>query len=493
METLLYGNEARQALKVGIDKVADAVKVTLGPHGRNAVLLSVEGEPFVTNDGVTIAKSIVLTEPFEKMGAKLIQEVASKTNDVAGDGTTTATLLAQVLLNEGMKEIKSGKRPIDIKKEMDRGVNLIIEKLKKLSKPVESLEQLKKIAFISSQDKNIGDKVAEVIWKIGKDGMITVDDFEGYGIEEKFIDGFQIDGGYISPQMVNNGHEAIHNNSPILVTDEKIEIFRELYPIIENIHQSGKYELVVFCSDMAGEALSTSVMNYKAGKFFITAIRPFGTEEDKREILQDIAFITGTEVIGSNSSKKLNDIKFDDLGKAEKVVVSPKNTMIINGSGNVAERIKELKTRRENSPQIEKLFLDHRIAKLMGKVAVLKIGALTKTELREIKFRVEDAIRACQSALEEGIVPGGGYALLACDDPSLPKTLKQAIIAPHQQITDNAGEELPESADVIDPLKVVKSELQNANSIVGLILTTETLSYDPSILPGKTEVFKAIT
>lgn len=526
---ILYDEKARAALKRGVDKLANAVKITLGPKGRNVALDKGFGAPTVTNDGVTVAKEIELEDKFENVGAELIKEVATKTNEVAGDGTTTATLLAQEMITEGLKNVAAGANPMIIKKGLDKGTQAVIKELKeKISKPVSSQEEIAQVASISANDKEIGQLIADAMKEVGKDGVITVEESQSFGLEKEVVEGMQIDKGYVSPYMITNAEkmEAVYEDPYILITDQKISSLNDILPLLEKMAQAGKKDLVVIAEEVEGEALATFVVNKLRGTFNTLAIKAPGFGDRKKEILQDIGILTGGKVISEEIGLKLEKVSLEDLGQARKVISSKENTTIIEGKGDkkiVNDRISQIKKElQKTDSSFDKEKLQERLAKLAGGVAVLKVGAATETEQKERQHRVEDALEATKAAVEEGIVVGGGVALLRCISALeiLQQTqglaeeerlginiLKKALEAPLRQIAINAGkdgsvvvgevkkreghfgynaaldkyEDLVQ-AGIIDPTKVTRSALQNAASIAGMLLTTEAVITD---LPEK--------
>jgi chaperonin GroEL len=518
---LLFDEAARDALKRGVDKLANAVKVTLGPKGRNVVLDKGYGAPTITNDGVTIAKEIELDDKFENMGAQLVQEVATKTNDVAGDGTTTATLLAQAMVSEGLKNVAAGTNPMGIKRGIEKGVAAVVAELKDMSKPVKSTEEVAQVASISSGDEMIGKMIAEVMEKVGKDGVVTVEESQTFGMEKEVVEGMQFDRGYVSPYMITDvaRMEAIYNDAHILITDKKISALSDILPVLEKVAQSGKKELVIIADDVEGEALATFVVNKIRGTFNVLAVKAPGFGDRRKEMLEDIAILTGGKVISEDVGLKLENADLTDLGMARKIIAAKENTTVVEGHGDkdkIAARVDQVKMELKNTTSdFDKEKLQERMAKLAGGVAVLKVGAATETELKEKKLRIEDAVQATKAAVEEGIVPGGGVALLraivALDKVESKDAeemvgvdiLRRALEAPIRQIATNAGKEgsvIAEAvkqhkgshgynaaadryedliaAGIVDPTKVTRAALQNAASIAGLLLTTEVVVTD---------------
>ncbi|MFA5107861.1 MAG: chaperonin GroEL [Patescibacteria group bacterium] len=517
---LKYDEEAREALRRGANKLANAVKVTLGPKGRNVVLDKGFDSPTITNDGVTIAKEIELKDKFENMGAELIKEVASKTNDVAGDGTTTATVLAQSIVNEGLKNVTAGSDPMAIKRGIEKSVDLVVQELKKLSKHVSSQAEIAQVASISANDKDIGKVIAEAMDHVGKDGVITVEESQSFGLIKEFVEGMQFDKGYVSHYMVTNTErmEAVYNDPYILITDKKISALNEILPLLEKLAQSGKKELVVVAEDIEGEALATFVVNKIRGTFNVLGVKAPGFGDRRKEMLQDMAILTGGKVISEDVGLKLENAQIEMLGQARKIIATKENTTIVEGKGNDADikaRIEQIKTEmKESTSDFDKEKLQERLAKLSGGVAVLKVGAATETELKEKKHRIEDAVSATRAAVEEGVVVGGGVAFLRTlsaleknqldgDEDIGRRILLRSLEEPIRQIVKNCGkessvvveevkklkgnggynaaldkyEDLVE-AGILDPTKVTRSALQHAASIAAMILTTETLVTD---------------
>ncbi len=515
-KNIQYNEEAREGLKKGVNKLADAVKVTLGPKGRNVVLDKGFGSPIITKDGVTVAKDIELEDKLENIGAELVKEVASKTNDIAGDGTTTATVLAQAIVNEGMKNVAAGANPLALKKGIEKGVEAVIKELKEnLSKAITTKEEKAQIASISANDQEIGQLIAAAMDEVGDNGVVTVEESKSFGLTKEKVEGMQFDKGYLSPYMITNTQrmEAEYENPYILITDKKISSAQEIVPILEKVAQAGKKELVIIAEDLEGEALATLVVNKLRGVFNTLAVKAPGFGDSRKAMLEDIAVLTGGKVISEEIGLKLDNVGLNDLGQAGKVKASKENTTIIEGRGEkneLTERIALIKKAIEGSDSdYDREKLQERLAKLSGGVAVLRVGAATETEMQEKKHRIEDALSATKAAVEEGIVVGGGVALLRTI-PLLEKTkaegeekiglqiLVRALEEPLRQIARNAGkegsvvveevkklkknegynaaidkyEDLVE-AGIIDPTKVTRSALQNAASIASLLLTTE--------------------
>jgi len=518
-----FSELARQSLMAGVDKLANAVKVTLGPKGRNVVIDKKFGAPTVTNDGVTIAREIELDDPFENMGAQLVKEVATKTNDVAGDGTTTATVLAQSIVHEGLRNVAAGANPMIIKRGIDKGVDALVDELKRIAKPVNTAEETAQVAAVSSQDEGVGQMIAEVMSRVGKDGVITVEESQGLGLEQDYVEGMQIDRGYVSPYMVTNADrmEAALENPHILITDKKISAIADILPVLEKLVQVSK-TLVIIAEDVDGEALATLVVNKLRGTISVLAIKAPGFGDRRKAMLEDIATLTGGQVISEEVGLRLENVTIDMLGQARRVTSTKDNTTIIEGKGApeaIEARTKQIRAQIEDTTSdFDKEKLQERVAKLSGGVAVIKVGAPTEVELKEKKHRIEDALSATRAAVEEGIVAGGGTAFinalpaldrlqLTGDEKTGVDILRRALEEPLRQIAYNAGAEGSVivaavkgfeagkgynaasgvyqdmfQAGVIDPVKVTRSALQNAASIAGMLLTTETIVTD---LPEK--------
>jgi len=513
---ILFDEQARMKIKAGVDKLANAVKVTLGPKGRNVVLDKGFGAPTITNDGVTIAKEIELEDRFENLGAELVKEVATKTNDVAGDGTTTATLLAQQIIAEGMKVLAAGGEPMGVRRGIEKGVAAVIAELKNMSKAVNGTDEIAQVATISAQDEEIGKAIAEVMEKVGKDGVVTVEESQTFGLEKEVVEGLQFDKGYVSMYMVTDANrmESVYNDPYILITDKKVSALSEILPLLEKIAQSGKKELVIIADDIDGEALTTFVVNKIRGTFSVLAVKAPGFGDRRKEMLKDIAVVTGGQVISDEFGLKLETTTPDQLGSARKVIATKENTTIVDGKGDksaIDSRVAAIRQELENTDSdFDKEKLQERLAKLAGGVAVLKVGAATETEMKEKKLRIEDAIQATKAAVEEGIVVGGGVALLRAskglekvapanaEEKVAIDILMNALKKPLWQIAQNAGkdggvvvnevmkhdgnhgynaaedkyEDLVK-AGIVDPTKVTRTALQNAASIAALFLTTE--------------------
>ena len=514
-----FSEEARRAMLRGVDALADAVKVTLGPKGRNVVLEKKFGSPLITNDGVTIAKEIELEDAFENMGAKLVAEVASKTNDVAGDGTTTATVLAQAMIREGLKNVTAGANPMGIRKGMEKAVNTAIEELKAISKPVENKESIAQVAAISSGDEEVGRLIAEAMERVGNDGVITIEESKGFTTELDVVEGMQFDRGYASPYMVTNSDkmEAVLDNPYILITDKKIGNIQEILPVLEQVVQQGK-SLLIIAEDVEGEALATLVVNKLRGTFNAVAVKAPGFGDRRKAMLEDIAALTGGEVITEEVGLDLKSATIESLGRASKVVVTKENTTIVEGAGETSQiqaRVNQIRVQlEETTSEFDREKLQERLAKLAGGVAVIKVGAATETELKERKLRIEDALNSTRAAVEEGIVAGGGTALLNVynkvaeiqaegDIATGIKIVLRAIEEPVRQIAHNAGLEgsvIVErlkgevvgtgfnaatgewvnmiEAGIVDPTKVTRYALQNAGSVAAMFLTTEAVVAD---------------
>ncbi|GAX88778.1 chaperonin GroEL [Effusibacillus lacus] len=514
-----FREDARRAMLRGVDALADAVKVTLGPKGRNVVLEKKFGSPLITNDGVTIAKEIELEDAFENMGAQLVKEVATKTNDVAGDGTTTATVLAQALIREGLKNVTAGANPMILRKGIEKAVRAAVEEIKNISKQVEGRENIAQVAAISAGDEEIGSLIADAMEKVGKDGVITVEESKGFTTELEVVEGMQFDRGYISPYMVTDADkmEAVLDEPYILITDKKIGNIQEILPVLERVVQSGR-PLLMIAEDVEGEALATLVVNKLRGTFTAVAVKAPGFGDRRKAMLQDIAILTGGQVISEEIGLELKSTTIDQLGRARQVRVSKENTIIVDGSGNKADidaRINQIKVQlEETTSEFDKEKLQERLAKLAGGVAVIKVGAATETELKEKKLRIEDALNATRAAVEEGIVAGGGTALVNAiaaldkvtaegDELTGVNLVRKALEAPVRQIADNAGlegavivERLKTEkvgigfnaatgewvdmiqAGIVDPAKVTRSALQNAASVAAMFLTTEAVVAD---------------
>ena len=520
---LIFDETARRELKQGIDRMADAVRVTLGPKGRNVVLDKKFGSPTITNDGVTIARDIELDDPFENMGAQLLKEVATKTDDVAGDGTTTAVVLAHAMVSDGLRNVSAGANPIQIKRGIEKAVEAVVQEIKRVARPVETREQISAVAAISAADPEVGEIIAEVMDKVGKDGVITVEEGQSLGLEKEYTEGMQFDRGYISAYFVTNPDrmEAVLENPYILITDKKISAVPDVLPALEKAVSQGKPMLII-AEDVDGEALATLVVNKLRGTVQVLAVKAPGFGDRRKEMLRDIAVLTGGTVISEEIGRKLDSVQLEDLGQARRVVATKDDTTIVDGAGKPEEikgRMGQIKAQiEETTSDYDKEKLQERLAKLSGGVAVIKVGAATEVELKEKKHRIEDALSTTRAAVEEGIVAGGGTTLLQAI-PALDKLrldgeeqigvdiVRRALEAPVRQIADNAGargevvvETVAKSklgtgfdalkgeyrdmftAGIVDAAKVTRSALQNAASIAAMVLTTETLVTD---LPEK--------
>ena len=518
---ILYGEEARKALKAGVDQLADTVKITLGPKGRNVVLDKKFGSPLITNDGVTIAKEIELEDPFQNMGAQLIKEASTKTNDAAGDGTTTATLLAQALITEGMKNVSAGANPMGIKRGIEKAVKAAVDEIKKISKKVSGNEDIARVATISAGDEEIGRLIADAMRKVSSDGVITVEESKTAETCSEVVEGMMFDRGYVSPYMVTDSEKmnAVIDDAYILITDKKITNIQEILPLLEQIVNSGK-KLVIIAEEIEGEALATLILNKLRGTFTCVGVKAPGFGDRRKEMLRDIAILTGGEVITSDLGLELKDVQITQLGRARQVKVEKENTIIVDGAGDsfkIKERVQQIKNQIETTAsEFDKEKLQERLAKLSGGVAVIKVGAATEIEMKEKKLRIEDALAATKAAVEEGIVPGGGVALINVM-PSVKNLIKEstgdektgmtivykALQSPIRQICKNAGlegaviiDKIKNSssgvgfdvnsgklvdminAGIVDPTKVTRSALQNAASVAAMVLTTESLVTD---------------
>ena len=514
-----FSEDARRSMLRGVDALANAVKVTLGPKGRNVVLEKKFGSPLITNDGVTIAKEIELEDAFENMGAKLVAEVASKTNDIAGDGTTTATVLAQAMIREGLKNVTAGANPMGIRKGIEKAVKAAISELQAISKPIENKESIAQVAAISASDEEVGQLIAEAMERVGNDGVITIEESKGFSTELDVVEGMQFDRGYASAYMVTNPDkmEAVLENPYILITDKKISSIQEILPVLEQVVQQGK-SLLLIAEDIEGEALSTLVVNKLRGTFNAVAVKAPGFGDRRKAMLEDIAALTGGEVISEEVGLELKSATLASLGRASKVVVTKENTTIVEGAGDSAQiqaRVHQIRVQlEETTSEFDREKLQERLAKLAGGVAVIKVGAATETELKERKLRIEDALNSTRAAVEEGIVAGGGTALLNVytkvaeltsegDEQTGINIVLRAIEEPVRQIAHNAGlegsviverlkhEEVGTGfnaatgewvnmidAGIVDPTKVTRSALQNAASVAAMFLTTEAVVAD---------------
>lgn len=516
-----FDEKARRKMQRGVDKLANAVKVTLGPRGRNVVLDKGFGSPVITKDGVTVAKEIELEDKFENIGAELVKEVATKTNDVAGDGTTTATVLAQAMINEGLRNVAAGANPTALKKGIDNGVEVIVSELKKMARQISTKEEIAQVATISAQDPQIGNLIAEAMEKVGKDGVITVEESKTFGLSKEIVEGLQFDKGYISPYMITNPEKmtAEYEEAYILITDKKISSIKDILPLLEKIAQTGRKELVVVAEDVDGEALATFVVNKLRGTFNVLAVKAPGFGDNRKSMLQDIAVLTGGQVISEEIGLKLDDnTDLAVLGETRRVVATKESTTIVGGKGErdqIEKRINQIKEEIERTEsEYDRDKLKERLGKLSGGVAVIKVGAATEVEQKEKQQRIEDALSATRAAVEEGIVPGGGVALIRTiaaldnletqnDEQTGVNILRRALEEPLRQITRNAGQEgsvvVGEvkklsgnqgynaatgkyedmiEMGIVDPTKVTRSALQNAASIASMILTTEAVITD---------------
>ena len=521
---LKFGEDARKSMQIGVNKLADTVKVTLGPKGRNVVLDKKFGAPLITNDGVSIAREIELEDPYENMGAQLVKEVATKTNDVAGDGTTTATLLAQAIIREGLKNVTAGANPILLRNGIKMAVDKAVEEIKKISKQVEGKEDIARVASISAADEEVGKLIADAMEKVGNEGVITIEESKSMGTELDVVEGMQFDRGYVSPYMATDTEkmEALLDNPYILITDKKISNIQEILPLLEQIVQSGK-KLLIIADDIEGEAMATLVVNKIRGTFTCVAVKAPGFGDRRKEMLQDIAILTGGTVVSEELGRELKDVTVDMLGTADSVKVTKENTVIVNGKGDsnaIKERVHQIRAQiEETTSEFDKEKLQERLAKLAGGVAVIKVGAATETELKEKKLRIEDALNATKAAVEEGIVAGGGTAYVNVINEVAKLTsdvqdsqvginiIVKALEEPVRQIAINAGvegsviiEKVRNSepgvgydalhdeyknmikAGIVDPTKVTRSALQNAASVASTFLTTEAAVAD---IPAK--------
>lgn len=518
---ILFSEEARRAMLRGVDALADAVKVTIGPKGRNVVLERKFGSPLITNDGVTIAKEIELEDHFENMGAKLVAEVASKTNEIAGDGTTTATVLAQAMIREGLKNVTAGANPMVIRKGIEKAVRRAVEELHTIAKPIEGKEAIAQVAAISAADEEVGQLIAEAMERVGQDGVITIEESRGFTTELDVVEGMQFDRGYASPYMITDSDkmEAVLENPYILVTDKKISNIQEILPVLEQVVQQNK-PLLIIAEDVEGEALATLVVNKLRGTFNAVAVKAPGFGDRRKAMLEDISIVTGAELITEDLGLDLKETQITQLGRASKVVVSKDNTTIVEGHGHgdsIEARVGTIRAQiEETTSDFDREKLQERLAKLAGGVAVVKVGAATETELKERKLRIEDALNATRAAVEEGIVAGGGTALIHVtkavesillvstgDEATGVNIVLRALEAPLRQIAENAGQEgsviverlkheapgmgynaaTDEYVDmietgIVDPAKVTRSALQNAASVSAMFLTTEAVIAD---------------
>lgn len=518
---VIFGEEARKALEKGVNKLADTVKVTLGPKGRNVVLDKKFGSPLITNDGVTIAKEIEMEDPYENMGAQLVKEVATKTNDVAGDGTTTATLLAQAIIREGLKNVAAGANPMILKRGISKAVDAAVKGIEEISQNVKGKEDIARVASISANDEEIGNLIADAMEKVTHDGVITVEESKTMGTSLEVVEGMQFDRGYVSSYMVTDTDkmEAVLDDPYILITDKKINNIQEILPVLEQIVQQGK-KLLIIAEDVEGEALATIVLNKLRGTFMCVAVKAPGFGDRRKEMLRDIAILTGGQVITEELGLDLKETTIDQLGRAAKVVVQKENTIIVDGAGDqkaIKDRIASIKSQiEETTSDFDREKLQERLAKLSGGVAVIQVGAATETEMKEKKLRIEDALAATRAAVEEGIVSGGGTAFINViskvsalveklhgDEKTGAKIIEKALEEPVRQIAGNAGLEGSVIVDkvkksnmgvgfdvmtedyvnmlevgIVDPAKVTRFALQNASSVASMVLTTESLVAD---------------
>lgn len=523
---IIFSEEARKKLKTGADKLANAVKVTLGPKGRNVVLDSSFGSPTLTNDGVTIAEEIELEDKIENLGAKILKEVASKTNDVAGDGTTTATVLAQAILNAGLKNVAAGANPLALRRGIEKATTVVIEELKRMAKKVEGQEKIAQVATNSAEDPEMGQMIAEVMQEVGKDGVVTCEESKGFGLEKEIVRGMRFDQGYISPYMITDSErmEAVYEDPYILITDKKISALSEILPIMEAVANTGKKRLIIIADDIEGEALATLVINKLRGSFNALAIKAPGFGDRKKQMLQDISLLTGAQLVSEEKGMKLENVKMEMLGGARKVISTKEHTTILEGRGSkeeVAARVSQIKREiQETDSDFDREKLQERLAKLTGGVAVIKVGAATEVEQKARQHKMEDALAATKAGVEEGIVVGGGVSLLRSipaldelrlsgDEETGVMILKKALESPLREIAQNAGldggvvvakvksgkeafgfnaeamkfEDLFEKG-IVDPVKVVRSALENAASAASMFLTTEAVVAD---IPAKEE------
>ena len=522
---ILFNEDARRALERGVNALANTVKVTLGPKGRNVVLEKKFGAPTITNDGVTIARDIELEDAFENMGAQLVKEVATKTNDIAGDGTTTATLLAQAMVREGMKNVAAGANPMIVKKGIQKAVNVLVSELKKISSKVEDKQAIAQVASISAADEEVGQLIADAMDKVGKDGVITIEESKTMETAMEVVEGMQFDRGYISPYMSTDADkmEAVLSDPYILITDRKITMIQDLLPVLEKVVQQGK-ELLIIAEDVEGEALATLVVNKLRGTFKAVAVKAPGFGDRRKAMLEDIAILTGATVVSEELGRKLDSVQMEDLGRAAQVRVTKEITTIVDGNGNkddIKARVAQVRAQiEETTSDFDREKLQERLAKMAGGVAVIKVGAATEVEMKDRKLRIEDALNATRAAVEEGIVAGGGTSFIQIqsaldsievtgDEKTGVELVKRAIEEPVRQIANNAGLEgsvvvenvkraakgigfnaLTEeyvdmlAAGIVDPTKVTRSALQNAASIAAMVLTTESIV---AAMPSKNE------
>ena len=520
-KNIIFDDKARQALKKGVDKLAQAVKITLGPKGSNVILDRGFGSPLITNDGVTIAKEIELEDKVENLGAEVLKQAAEKTNDIAGDGTTTAVVLAWSIITAGLKNVTAGADALSIKRGIDKAVKAVIKELKNISQKVDSHDEIANVGSISADDKEIGSMIANIFDEVGKSGVITVEESKTLGLSKEVVKGLQFNKGYISPYMITDSEkmESILEDPYVIITDKKITIIQEILPLLDKIVQSGKKDLLIIADDLSGEALATLILNKLRGTFNVIAVKTPGFGDNKKELMEDIAIITGSKIISEEIGLKLDKTELDDLGHARRIVINKDNTTIVDGGGNaekIQNRIKQIKKQLENTDSdFDKEKLEERLAKLSGGIAVIKVGAATEVEQKEKQHRVEDAVRATKAALEEGVVPGGGIALLrsskALDNIQVDNEdekigvdiILRSLEEPIRQISENAGrsgevvlEEAKKRQDnegfdvtkgefidmfkagIVDPTKVTRSALENAASVASMLLTTKVVITD---------------
>jgi chaperonin GroEL len=518
---IIFDEKARQSLKKGIDKLAQAVKITLGPKGSNVILDRGFGSPLITNDGVTIAKEIELEDKTENLGAEVLKQAAEKTNDVAGDGTTTAIVLAWSIITAGLKNVTAGADALGIKRGIDKAVKVVVKELKDISQKVESHDEIANVGSISADDKEIGNMIANIFDEVGKDGIITVEESKTLGLSKEIVKGLQFDKGYISPYMITDSEkmESVLENPYIIITDKKITNIQEILPLLDKIVQSGKKDLLIIADDLSGEALATLILNKLRGTFNVVVVKTPGFGDRKKELMEDIAIVTGSKIISEEIGLKLDKTELDDLGSARRIVINKDNTTIVEGGGDaekIKNRIKQIKKQIENvDSDFDKEKLEERLAKLSGGIAVIKVGAATEVEQKEKQHRVEDAVRATKAALEEGVVAGGGIALLKSaktleninlddiDEKIGVDIILRALEEPIRQIAENAGRSgeviLEEAkkrpnnegfdvtkgefidmfkAGIVDPTKVTRSALENAASVASMFLTTKVVITD---------------
>ena len=518
---IIFDEKARESLKKGVDKLAKVVKITLGPRGSNVILDRGFGSPLITNDGVTIAKEIELEDKTENLGAEVLKQAAEKTNDVAGDGTTTAIVLAWSIITAGLKNVTAGTDALSIKRGIDKAVKAVIKELKNISQKVESHDEIANVGSISADDKEIGKMIADIFDEVGKNGVITVEESKTLGLSKEIVKGLQFDKGYISAYMITDSEkmEAVLENPYVIITDKKITSIQEILPLLDKIVQSGKKDLLIIADDLSGEALATLILNKLRGTFNVVAVKTPGFGDKKKELMEDIAIVTGSKVISEEIGLKLDKAELDDLGSARRIVINKENTTIVEGGGdaeNIKNRTKQIKKQLENTDSdFDKEKLEERLAKLSGGIAVIKVGAATEVEQKEKQHRVEDAVRATKAALEEGVVPGGGIALLrsakALENINLDNPdekvgvdiILRALEEPIRQIAENAGrsgevilEEAKKRKDnegfdvtkgefidmfkagIVDPTKVTRSALENAASVASMLLTTKAVITD---------------